>query len=414
MSESKSKSKSKSESESKAASLSEPLSQVRLVGRACRLFEVLRDAGTERDRAGNRDFRYSHFAALHLLALFNPAMQSLRGLQAASTLTHVQRVLGVGRVSLGSLSESPAVFDAALMIPIVERVLAEWSPKTAGPGPRRTLSASIPDDLARRLVVADGTLLRALPHILHAVSTPNAWRMHLQFRPLPGRFDTPAITPDPTVDERDVLESRLESQCVYVADRGYERYTLFNAVVAAHSDYVIRVQDRPHAVVTDRPLTADDRDARVVSDQIVSLGPNGRPARGITLSHSVRRIVLAARGPGRKRTDQPETKEIILLTSLIDAPAPVIAAIYESRWSIELFFRFLKQLLGLKRLMSGNANAIAIQTYVALIACVLLAETVGGRVTAADFRMVSLHLQGWANDDELAAYLNKRPKPDST
>jgi hypothetical protein len=385
----------------------DPILPPRVVARACRLFECLRDAGLERDRAGNRDFRYSHFAALHLIALFQPTLRSLRGLQQASQLRRIQKLLGTSPVSLGSLSESPAVFDADLMIPIVQQVLAGWSAANPGPGPRRTLG-SIPDDLARRLVVADGSLLRVLPQIAAAGNKQARWRMHLRFRPLPGRFDPPTMAADPAADERDVLRGQLEPRCVYVADRGYERYTLFNAIVASKSDYVIRVQDRPFAVVEERPLSDEDRAARVVSDQIIALGVGGRPAKGVTLTHRVRRVVIAARGPGRRRTDQPETGTILLVTSLTDAPAAVIAAIYESRWSIELFFRFLKQVLGLKRLMSSHPNAIAIQTYVAVIACVLLAEAIGGRVTAADYRLFELYLQGWVEDDELQAHLNRR------
>src|SRR5258706_552341 len=79
--------------------------KLRIVARANKLFGRLRKAGTERDTAGNRRLLYSHYASLVLLSLFNPAMQSLRGIQEASQLKKVQKRLGTGRVSLGSLSE---------------------------------------------------------------------------------------------------------------------------------------------------------------------------------------------------------------------------------------------------------------------------------------------------------------------
>ncbi|MEZ6126004.1 MAG: hypothetical protein R3C49_22985 [Planctomycetaceae bacterium] len=67
--------------------------------------------------------------------------------------------------------------------------------------------------------------------------------------------------------------------------------------------------------------------ARVISDDIVRLSPT----RSNPLNHTIRRIVIAGRSQGRVRTDRRNSEEIILLTSLVDVPAHVIAAIYELR-----------------------------------------------------------------------------------
>src|SRR6202000_1406410 len=86
------------------------VTHTRLVSRANQLFACLADCGTERDRAGNRKLLFSHYASLVLLSFFNPALQTLRGLQQASELRSVQKRLGVGRTSIGSLSESSRIF----------------------------------------------------------------------------------------------------------------------------------------------------------------------------------------------------------------------------------------------------------------------------------------------------------------
>jgi hypothetical protein len=65
------------------------------------LLERLHDVGCERDQAGNREFHYDELCLLLLLALFNPVVDSLRGLQQASELESLQERLGVGRVSHG-------------------------------------------------------------------------------------------------------------------------------------------------------------------------------------------------------------------------------------------------------------------------------------------------------------------------
>ena len=378
---------------------------LRVVARANDLFARVRDAGCERDAAGNRRLLYSHYASLVLLSLFNPAMQTLRGLQSASELRHVQKKLGTGRASLGSLSESCRVFDPELLVPLIQELLAGLPTSHPGPGPRRAIPDAIPHDLARRLVAADGSTLAALPQIVRASTGGGPWKLHLQFRPLSGRPGAMRIAREYDTHELDVLADSLAPDTVYLADRGYAQYALFNRIVAVGSDYVIRGQDRPAAVVAERPLAAAARDARVTSDAVVTL--NLTKTSAATINHPIRRIVIAKRDRGRHRSDRTNADEVILFTSRLDPPAEAIAALYELRWSIELFFRFLKHVLGLKRLFSDKRDAVAIQVYCAVIASLLMAQAVGGRVTRDAFRMLSFYIQGWADEDELLAFLNK-------
>lgn len=382
----------------------------RILKRARHLFDRLHQAGTERDTAGNRTLHYSHYASLILLSLFNPAMQTLRGLQQASQLKKVQKRLGMGRVSLGSLSESCRVFDPALLVPLIEELLADLPAQHAGPGPQRSIPETIPHELADKLRIADGSTLRALPQIVQCVAE-GSWKLHLQFRPLQGLPASATLAPEYACDERDVLAMNLEPGCVYLADRGYERYSLFNQIVARGSDYVIRGQSkRPAQVIEQRPLSAAAVAARVVSDEIVILGTS-KPAPGVArIDHPLRRIIIAKRTQGRQRSDRTNSEQVILLTNLLELPAEVIAALYELRWCIELFFRFLKQLLGCKRLFSSKEEGITIQIYCALIACLLLARVTGGKVTMQHYRLICFYLQGWADEDELHKGLRLKAK----
>lgn len=387
-----------------------PLAHLRLLERARGLFARLSAAGTERDAAGNRTFLYSHYAALVLLGLLNPALQTLRGLQEASTLRVVQKRLGLKRVSLGSLSESCRVFDPELLVPIVQELLEQLPAQQAGPGPRRHVPEAIPPTLAARLVTVDGSTLQVLPQLFRAVAE-HRWKLHLEFCPLTGRASSPRVLPENALDERDVLLGRLRSGRVYLADRGYERYGLYNAIVRAGSDYVIRGQVRAMAVLEERPLSGAARAARVLRDEIVQPQPQ-RPRRGVEyVDHPLRRVVIAGAGAqGRQRFDRPRSAEVILYTNLLEVPAEVLAAVYTLRWSIELFFRFLKHLLGCRRLLSGKTEGVAIQVYCALIACLLLARVTQGPVTMRHFRLITLYLQGWADEDELLAGLRLRLK----
>ena len=54
-------------------------------------------------------------------------------------------------------------------------------------------------------------------------------------------------------------------------------------------------------------------------------------------------------------------------------PIVPIAVIFAYRWAIEIFFRFFKHMLGCRHLLSHKQNGIEIQTYSAIIACMLIA-----------------------------------------
>src|SRR3990172_8837125 len=66
---------------------------------------LIAHTGCERDRAGNRCLHFDQFCMLELLFLFNPLVSSLRAMEQASELEKVQKRLGCGPASLGSLSE---------------------------------------------------------------------------------------------------------------------------------------------------------------------------------------------------------------------------------------------------------------------------------------------------------------------
>ncbi len=106
------------------------------------------------------------------------------------------------------------------------------------------------------------------------------WRLHAQFeveKYVPTRID---VTRDGggDVDERAVLERTLEAGRCYVKDRGYAKFTLFNAIVAKGSSYVCRLRDNSnYNVVEDRPLSDEALAAGIFQDAIVELGTTSRP-----------------------------------------------------------------------------------------------------------------------------------------
>lgn len=372
------------------------------------LLERLHDVGCQRDRAGNRTLHYDHYCMLILLFLFNPIVRSIRGLQQASELKNVQRKLGCPRTSLGSLSESVDVFEPERLQEIIAELGGQLEP--LGRDPRLK-------DLRHTVTLVDGTLLSILPHLTEAALEPAAhsryvkWRLHTHFevdRYVPRRID---VTPDGggDRDERAVLERTIESDRLYVMDRGYAKFALFNKIVAAQSSYVCRIRDNSvYETLEERPLTEADRGERVSGDQIIRLGVDSAER----LDHRVRLITIQAK-PHQKTSAAPAPGcdgALRIVTNLLDVPAAVIALLYHYRWTIEIFFRFLKQILGCRHLLSGSKNGIEIQTYCAIIACLLISLWTGKKPTLRTYEMVCWYFIGMADLDELLAHVGKLKK----
>jgi hypothetical protein len=376
------------------------------------LLERLHDDACGRDLAGNRKLHYDQYCLLILLYLFNPVVTSLRALQQASELAKVQKKLGCSRASLGSLSEAASVFDPNRLKEIVVELGAELQPLGRDPRLR---------DVPGALTAVDGSLLSALPKLMQASFLKRTtgsgmvkWRLHTHFevdRYVPTRID---VTPDGggPHDERAVLERTIEADRTYVMDRGYAKFALFNKIVAAKSSYVCRLRDNSaYEILEQRPLTDADRAVNVLSDQVVAIGQHGkadaRPDHPIRLI-TVRTSPHTSRGKYKGGSTGPGSDGILrIATNLLDAPAEVIALIYLERWTIEIFFRFFKHVLGCRRLLSHSQNGIEIQTYCAIIACMLISLWTGRKPTLRTYEMICYYFTGLASEEELLAHLAK-------
>lgn len=376
------------------------------------LLERLHDDGCARDRAGNRKLHYDQYCLLLLLYLFNPTVTSLRGLQQASELANVQKKLRCSRSALGSLSEATSVFDQQRLQAIIAQLSAELRPMARDPRLHEVPGA---------LVAVDGTLIAALPKMMAASCRKRSsgsglvkWRLHTHFevdRSIPLRID---VTPEAggPHDERAVLERTIEPDRTYVTDRGYAKFRLFNQIVAAGSSYVCRVRDNSvYEALECRPLTAADQAAGVLSDQIVAMGETGkaeaRPNHPLRLV-TVRISPHTSRGKYRGGSTGPGSDGILrIVTNLLDVPGEIIALIYQYRWTIEIFFRFFKHILGCRHLLSHNQAGIEIQSYCAIIACLLISLWTGRKPTLRTYEMVCHYFSGLATEEELLRHLQK-------
>ena len=392
------------------------------------LLAGLHEVGCERDKAGNRELHFDEYVTLILLWLFNPMLDSVRALQKAGELEKVSEQLGVKRFSLSSFSESVRVFDPDKLRAVVQQLAGELEgqlkPVNADPRLKDHLGG-------KALTMADGTVLDAIATVARATwlrfqdgTAKHAWKLHLQLDfdtllPDPGGIELTDARNSGTSDEKNVLRSHLRADCCYVTDRWFGQFTLFNDVRRAGSNYVCRVKENSTFEVTEERLLSDEAiKAGVIRDAVVTMGLGSKPeARP---DHPVRIVVIEAephekRGGRRGKTAGPGNKgTIVIATDLLHVPAEVIALLYQHRYCIhciEIFFRFFKQTLGCRHLLSHKPEGILIQVYCAVIACMLLNLWTGKKPTKRTVEMFAYYFMGVATEKEVLDHLNR---PDNT
>ena len=151
----------------------------------------------------------------------------------------------------------------------------------------------------------------------------------------------------------------IEAGAFYVMDRGYLDFTRLYAMHRACGFFVTRAKVNMNARRIYSAPT--DRTTGVICDQTVLL-------KGFYASQhypeNLRRI----------RFKDPETgKTLIFLTNNFALPALTIAALYKNRWQVELFFKWIKQHLRIKKFLGNSENAVKTQIWCAVSTYVLIA-----------------------------------------
>jgi hypothetical protein len=374
------------------------------------LLERLHEVGCGRDKAGNRTLFFDDYVKLVLLYLLNPLINSMNTLLRAAELPRVRKALKIRRFSAGSFSESVRVFQPQCLQQVIAELARELRPLPQDPRFA---------DLKAALTLVDSTVLSGLPRLAAAANMDTrhttgrngrgvyGWRLHTQLDLelfLPRRVDSTGARNAGGQRENRVLMQHLEAERCYVGDGGHADAALLDAIVEIHSCYVIRLRENSvFEDVQERELSQAALDAGVVRDAVVRWSGARHPVRLVQ--------VQVAPHPHRSRNRHWQSDTILIATNLLDLPAELIALIYRQRYTVELFFRFLKQLLGLRHLLSHRREGADIQVYCAVIACLLIHLQTGRRPDKRLMEMMTWYLLGLASDEDVVAFLNK---PDRT
>jgi hypothetical protein len=286
-------------------------------------------------------------------------------------------------VSLGSFSEMQAVCEPELLAGLLRELAAEALPVFGDERVRAQV---------RDLTANDGTLLPALPRMAWALwqdERHRAGKLHLEFsvwRQVPSEFTVTSGN----ASERAAWEAKLKPGSFYVNDRHYGHdYKLIGRVLQAKASLVLRLFNNTvlERLEPARVLTPADRQAGVVEDVKVRLGaePDGPVGRLVRV--------------------EADGHTFLLFTDREDLAAELVALIYRYRWQIELFFKWIKCILGCRHWLAESQEGVTLQVYCALIASVLLVLWTGRKPTQRQWEALQLYWMGWATLEELERML---------
>lgn len=392
-----------------------------LLARVLPLLDRLHHVGTERDSAGNRRLFFDDYVKLVLLYLTNPLIESVSGLQRAAELPRLARQLGIKNFSKASFSEAPAVFQPEELVRVAQELGVQLQRL-----PRDPRLA----DIRHAITLVDGTLIKALPRLVETLYNTkrrsvtearcgreqgqarayHAWRIHtlLDLDTLVPRMRLTGGSPRGENNERRVLEALLEPGRLYVTDRGYFDKPLMNRIVEAHSLYVFRApDDLRYEVVEERKLNPQAIQEGVIRDVVVRLEG---------LDHLARLVVVKAEVHA-KRTRKgyvPSSGQMMFLCPHLALAAELISLLYRYRWTIEIFFKFMKQLLRCRHLLNHRKSGVEIQVYCAVIVCMLLNLTTGLKPAKAVMELIMWYLLGFADVQDVERQIARTRREQET
>jgi IS4 transposase len=172
------------------------------------------------------------------------------------------------------------------------------------------------------------------------------------------------ITP-PNVNDIEVgRDIPIERGATYVFDKGYCHYNRWYQIHQSQAYFVTRFKANAGLqVIGEQPIA--EPAGHILKDELVRF--KNRQPGGHRINHyygtTLRRIVVA-------RPDK--STPLVLATNDLERPAEAIAALYKQRWDIELFFKWLKQNLRIKKFLGHSENAVRTQIYIAIITYLLV------------------------------------------
>lgn len=168
------------------------------------------------------------------------------------------------------------------------------------------------------------------------------------------------ISDGKTGDNRGAYDIPVQKGAVIVADRYYNDFSMLNVWDSKEAFFVIRHKNNLKYEQVEKRSIPPIRQKHIICDEVIKLSNTVSSKK---YSKSLRRLSV---------WDEKNEQYIELITNNFTWSADTISELYKARWTIEIFFRDLKQLLHIKTFIGTSENAVKIQIWTALITILLL------------------------------------------
>lgn len=290
-----------------------------------------------------------HMASFMKLLLFAQLheTESLRALSDCVFSEELQHTTDLDSISFSQLgrrlNQVPTAFFQTVFLGLVSQIHS----KTAFEQRRKTTTPL--------KIMDSSTLPLNLNHHKWAKfrKTKSGVKLHLRLIFMEKGYSYPdqAVLTNAKEHDRGQLEVLVDDkECMYVFDRGYLDYDRFDRMTDEGYFFVSRL--RKNAVVRQLEAFELPESSSVLSDEMVVIGTTQNR------SENVFRLINVLDSKGN---------ELHLLTNRFDLNADEIAELYKSRWAIELFFKWMKQHLNIKKFYGQSEQGVHNQVYIAMI-----------------------------------------------
>ncbi len=300
---------------------------------------------------------WSQFVAMIYARL--SGARSLRDLEAALS-SHGARLyhLGVDRaVRRSTLSDANGGRPAALFAEVFALLLDRLQGRLQG-----RLRGRLGGEAGAVVRLIDATC-PPLSHTLHGwarfTDTSASAKVRVVYDPTAEPPTYFSITPGRVNDITAAKAMPIEAGAPYVFDKGYTDFAWWAELNARGCRFVTRLKaNSAHQELSHRPAA----EPNIVRDTLIRLTHRVARPRVNPYQDTPREVVVRRDGANTLR----------LVTNDLDAPASEIAQLYKTRWQIELFFKWIKQNLKIRKFLGTSQNAVKIQIITAMIAYLLI------------------------------------------
>lgn len=300
------------------------------------------------------DYHYETFNTLeHLQAMIYAHVNEIKSLRTLEVAINSQKIGIRTKIRRSTLSDANGKRPAECFFWLLEKVMS-------------TLPSRRCKDIKKVIKILDSSPIQ-LRGPGYDWSKQHATR-HIQGLKLHVEYDftlsspTKIITSYANINDASMGKRwPIIADTIYVFDRGYYDYNWWWSIHKKQAYFVTRLKKNAAIIVESKKRASDN--ANVLQDCIFRISKKvPRGGKRMEYSDTLRSISVKREGKA----------PLILVTNLKDLPAEKIAELYKSRWEIELFFKWIKQNLKIKKFLGRSENAVQIQIATAIIAYLLV------------------------------------------